>query len=109
MSVPVDLSNVSDFVKNYVVKKAEYDMLVAKVDKVDTSGFVLKTKYDTDKSKLENKILYTSGPVKKTVYDAKITEKEGKIPDVTNLATKTALTTVDNKIPDVSSVVKKAL
>ena len=30
-----------------------------------------------------------------------------KIPDVSNLATKTALTAVENKIPDVSSLVKK--
>ena len=52
-------------------------MLVAKIDKIDTSGFVLKTKYDTDKSELENKIPDTS-PVKKTVYDAKITEKKVK-------------------------------
>ena len=28
---------------------------------------------------------------------------EGKIPSVSNLATKTALTTVENEIPDVSS------
>ena len=77
MSVPVDLSNISDVVKNDVVKKPEYDMLVAKIDKIDTSGFVLKTKYDTDKSELENKIPDTS-PVKKTVYDAKITEKKVK-------------------------------
>ena len=77
MSVPVDLSNISDVVKNDVVKKTEYDMLVAKIDKIDTSGFVLKTKYDTDKSELENKIPNTS-PVKKTVYDAKITEKKVK-------------------------------
>ena len=76
MSVPVDLSNISDVVKNDVVKKTEY-MLVAKIDKIDTSGFVLKTKYDTDKSELENKIPDTS-PVKKTVYDAKITEKKVK-------------------------------
>ena len=34
-----------------------YDKLVAKVDSIDTSGFVLKTKYDTDKTELENKIL----------------------------------------------------
>ena len=27
-----------------------YDKLVAKVSNIDTSGFVLKTKYDTDKS-----------------------------------------------------------
>ena len=77
MSAPVDLSNISDVVKNDVVKKTEYDMLVAKIDKIDTSGFVLKTKYDTDKSELENKIPDTS-PVKKTVYDAKITEKKVK-------------------------------
>ena len=77
MSVPVDLSNISDVVKNDAVKKTEYDMLVAKIDKIDTSGFVLKTKYDTDKSELENKIPDTS-PVKKTVYDAKITEKKVK-------------------------------
>ena len=33
-----------------------YDKLVAKVNNIDTSGFVLKTKYDTDKSDLEKKI-----------------------------------------------------
>ena len=31
----------------------------------------------------------------------------GKISDISNLATKTALTTVENKIPSVSSLVKK--
>ena len=30
-----------------------------------------------------------------------------KIPDISGLATKTALTAVENKIPDVSSLVKK--
>ena len=44
---------------------------------------------------------------KKTNYNAKITEIEGKIPDVINLATKTALITIENKTPDVSSLVKK--
>ena len=32
---------------------------------------------------------------------------ESKIPDISNLATKTALTTVENKIPSVSNLVKK--
>ena len=45
---------------------------------------MLKTKYQTDKTELEN-----------------------KIPDVGNLATKTALTTVENKIPDVSNLVNQ--
>ena len=50
--VPIDLSKLSDVVKNDVIKKDVYDKLVAKVN--STSRFVLKTKYDTDKSKLEN-------------------------------------------------------
>ena len=69
--------------------------------------FVLKTKYDTDTSELENKIPDTSGLVKKTDYDVKIAEIEGKIPNGGNLATKTSLTTVENKIRRVSNFVKK--
>ena len=34
---------------------------------------------------------------------------EGKIPDISNLATKTALTTVENKIPNVNNFVKKIM
>ena len=64
---------------------------------------MLKTKYNTDKTELENKIPNVTDFVKK----AKLTELENKIPDVSNLATKTALTTVENKIPYVSSLVKK--
>ena len=41
--VPVDLSKLSDAVRNNVVKKDVYDKLVAKVDNINTSGFVLKT------------------------------------------------------------------
>ena len=40
--VPVDLSKLSDVVKNDVVKKTVYDKLVAKVNSIDTSEFVLK-------------------------------------------------------------------
>ena len=40
--VPVDLSKLSDVVKNDVVKKYIYDKLVAKVNSIDTSVFVLK-------------------------------------------------------------------
>ena len=105
--VPVDLSKLSGLVKNDVVKKDVYNKLVAKVNNIDTSGFVLKTKYDTDKSKLENKIPDTSGLVKKTDYNTKITEIEGKIPDISNLATKTAITIVENKIPSIINLVKK--
>ena len=42
--VPVDLRKLSDVVKNDVVKTDVYNQLVTKVDNIDTSGFVLKTK-----------------------------------------------------------------
>ena len=45
--------------------------------------------------------------LKKTGFNAKITEKEGKIPSISGLATTSALTAVENKIADVSSLVKK--
>ena len=82
--VPTDLSKLSNAVKNDVAKKTEYDKLVTKVDNIDTSNFVLKTDYNT-----------------------KFTELENKIPDISNLATKTALTAVENKIPNVSNLVNK--
>ena len=41
------------------------------------------------------------------IKEAKLTELENKIPDISNLSTKTALTNVENKILDVSSLVKK--
>ena len=86
-----------------LLKKTVYDKLVAKVNNIDTSDFVLKTKYQTDKTELEKKIPDVSDLVKKT----KLTELENKIPDVSGLATKSALTAVENKIPGVSSLVKK--
>ena len=72
--VPTDLSKLSNVVKNDIVKKDVYDTLVAKVNNIDTSGFVLKTKYNADKTELEKKIPDTSGFVKKTDYNTKITK-----------------------------------
>ena len=80
MPIPADLSKLSNVVKNEVVKKTVYDKLVTKVDNIDTSDLVLKTKYNTDKIELEN-----------------------KIPDMSNLVKKTKLTELENKITDVSS------
>ena len=70
---------------------------------IDTRDIVLKTKYQTDKTKLEKKIPDVTDFVKK----AKLTDFENKIPNISSLATKTALTAVENKIPDVSSLVNK--
>ena len=131
----VNLSKLSDIVKNDVVKKTVYGKLVEKVNKIDTSGFVSKTKY----SEFEKEILDISSLVKKTSYNSKVntlakktelsivgnktpsvnklvtkadfntkvTEIKGKIPDITDLATKTASNAGENKIPSVSNLVKK--
>ena len=73
------------------MKKAVCDKLVRKVNNIDTREFALKTKYDTDKSDLEKKI----------------TDAAGKIPSISGLVTNAALTAVENRILDISSLVKK--
>ena len=85
--VPNDLAKLSNVVKNDVVKKTVYDKLVKKVNNIGITGFVLKTKYDTDKPDLKNlisdtdeKIPGASDLAKKTYLNAKITEIENKIP-----------------------------
>ena len=88
---------MSNVVKNDVVKKTEYNKLVTKVDNIDTTNFVKKTKYEKDGSDFEDKI-------------NKIDEK---IPDVTSLVKKTdfntKVTEIEDKIPDVSSLVQNLL
>ena len=113
--VPNDLTKLSNVVKNDVVKKAEYNKVVAKVDNIDTTIFFSKSKYEKDGSdfedkisKVDKKIPDVSGLVKKADFNAKVTEIEGKIPSIRGLATNSALPAVKNKLPDVSSLVKKA-
>ena len=74
--VPVDLSKLSYVVKNDVVKKTDCDKLTAKLNDIDTSDLMLKTKYQIGKTEIENKISDTSGLVKKTDYNIKITDLE---------------------------------
>ena len=65
--VPLDLSKLSDVVRNDVVKKTVYDKVVAKVNNIDTSRFVLKTNYDRDKAEMEKKFLILVGLLKNRV------------------------------------------
>ena len=95
-TVPVDLSKLSNAVKNDVVKKTVYDKLVAKVNSINASGLVKKTDCNTKITEIEDKIPNSNSFVKKTDYNTKITEIEGKTPDINGLTTKTALTTVEN-------------
>ena len=51
--VPIDLSKLSNVVKNNVVKKTVYYKSAAIVYNIDSNAFVLKTKYQIDKAELE--------------------------------------------------------
>ena len=42
-TVPVNLSKLNNVVNNEVAEKTVYDKLTAKVNNIDTGGFVLKT------------------------------------------------------------------
>ena len=84
--VPVDLSKLSDVVKNVVVKKDVYN---AKIKNI------------------EDKTPDITNLATKTTLNAKINEVKGEIPSITNLATKTSLNTVENKIPSVSNLVNE--
>ena len=103
--VPVDLNKLSNVVKYQVVKKTVYDKLAAKVNYIDTSGFILKTKYDADKLESEKKNPDVSNFVKKPDYNAKVNEIEGKVSSISGLATTSALTAVEDKIPRISTLV----
>ena len=74
--VPVDLSKLSDVVKNVVKKDA----------------------YNANMKNIEDKI-------PNLVLNAKINEVKNKIPNITNLATNSVLIAVENKIPDHSKYI----
>ena len=54
------------------LKKTVHDKLDTKVNNIDTTGFVLKTKYDSDKSDLEMKI---SDAEKKIPHTSRLDKK----------------------------------
>ena len=75
---------------------------MTKVIYINTIGFVLITKYDTDKTDLN-----TSALVRKTGYNFKIAVIKGKIHSISGLVANAGLTSVENKIPSVRNLVKK--
>ena len=87
MPVPVDLSKLSDVVKNDVEKNVVH---IAKIKNI------------------EDKIggITNLATTKIRVY-AKMNDLKGEIVNITNLGTKASLTAVENKIRSVSNLVQK--
>ena len=110
-TVPDDLTKLSNLVKNDVVKNTDYNTLKTKVDAIDVFKYVSRTKYEKDGSDFEDKL----------------TKIDEKIPDISNLATKSSITsllptntfnskiteienkikTVDNKVPSITNLATK--
>ena len=84
--VPIDLSKLSNVVKNEVVKRTEYNPKIKNI---------------------KDKIPDISNLATKTILNTKINEVKTKIPSISGLATTSALIAVENKIPNVSNLVKK--
>ena len=82
--IPVDLSKLSDVKKNDVLKKDGYKAQIKNI---------------------EYKIPDITNLATNTTFNAKIKEVKAKIPTITTLAN-TALTAVENKMPNASNLVK---
>ena len=86
LPVPLDLSKLSDVVKNVVVKKDVYNA---------------KTK------NIEHKIHDIANVATNVSLNAKINEVKGGTTNITNLPNNTALNAIKNKVPSISDLVKK--
>ena len=86
LHVPVDLSKISYIVRNNNVKKDVYN-----------------TKFKN----IEDKIPDITKLATNTSLNAKINEVKCQITSINNLATTTVFTSVENKIPNVSNLVEK--
>ena len=106
--VSVDLSKLNDVVKNDAVEK---DVYYVKIKDIEN-----RKRYITDiatNTTLNAKIIAVKIDIAKlatnTALNAKINEVKNKMPYITSLATSTDLTAVENKLPNVSNLVKKLI
>ena len=103
----VDLSKLSNVVKNDVVKK-QYNSKIKNIeDKIpDITNLATKTTLNA-KINAKEEILSINNLVTTAALNAKINEVKRKIPNITNLDITTALTAIENKVPNVSKLVTK--
>ena len=84
LPVPVHLSKLSNVVKNDALKKTEYNVKIKNIEdkRPDITNLA-------------------------TIINTKINGVKTEIPSITGLATNSAITVVENKVPNVSNLVKK--
>ena len=112
LPVPVDLSKLSDVVKNDAIKKDTYNAKIKRIeDKIpDITNLATNTTLNAKIYGVTKKITsITNLATSTTALNAKINDGKNKIPNIASLATTTAtaLTAVENEIPNASNLVKK--
>ena len=104
----------SKVTSNHLMTETIINNLKTKVDGINLTKYVLKSDYDTKVGNSELKIPHVSGLLETSSFNSKVIELENKIktaeskPDISNLANKTELKNVENKIPDSNAFVKKS-
>ena len=71
-------------------------------------GFVKKDAFKAKIKNIEDRILEITNVAANASLNVKVNQVKGEIPSISNLATNATLTTVENKTPNVSNLVKKA-
>ena len=109
LPVPVDLNKLSDVVKNDIVKKNVYNAKIKDIeDKIpDITNLASNTTLNAKVNEVRNEIHSIINLATNASLNAKTNEVKGEIPGITNLAAAAAFTTVENKIPNFSDLVKK--
>ena len=107
--VPVDLSKLSDVVKNDVVKKDVYNAKIKNIeDKIpDITNLATNASANAKINDVKGEIPSNTNLAVTAALNAKTNEIKGEIPNITNLATTSTLTAVEIKMPSISNLVKK--
>ena len=106
---PVNLSKLSDVVKNDVIKKHVYNAKTKNIEdkRRDITNLATNTTLNAKINEVRGDIPNITNLATNSALNAKINKVKGEIPNITNLATNTTLTAVENKIPNVSNLFKK--
>ena len=106
---PIDLSKLSDVVKNDVVKKDVYNAKIKSIEEKipNITNLTTQTTLNTKINEVKVKIPSITNLVTNSSLNAKMNEVKGDTPNTTSLATTTALTAAEDNIPNVSILVKK--
>ena len=108
---PVDLSKLSNVIKNDVIKNTGYNAQVKNLEYkiLNITNLATKTIHNAEVNEFKGEIPNITSVATTAAINVKISEVEGKISSTTNLASTNALTAVENKIRKVSNLVNNLL